>query len=155
MIAALLGRFANKRGLLLDIGAREGALLDVLKREGFTNRTGLEIWDRGLKIMTKHGHKTIKADIQEYESLKKYDTIILSHVLEHCPEPVGVVKNVNRMLKKGSIVYIEVPMQKSIRIGQAGHYCNFPTVRSLLDILSWECQFSGRCKKRIYYLGRK
>ncbi len=156
MIAALLNRFADRKLPLLDIGAREGALLDVLKKQGFINRTGLEIWNRGLEIMLKNGHKIVKADIQEYRSPKRYDTIVLSHVLEHCPEPIRVIDNVNRMLRKDGIVYIEVPMQEDIRINQAGHYCNFPTPQSLLDILPWQQQFFGWCVgERVYYLGKK
>lgn len=155
MIVALLVRFCDIKKPLLDIGAREGTLLNILSKHGFKDLTGLEIWPEGLKTMKERGHKTIHADIQEYRSHKRFHTVVLSHVLEHCPDPAKVINNVNHMLKKDGIVYIEVPTQEELRIDRAGHYYNFSTPDSLLEILPWRQLFFGRCARRMYYLGSK
>jgi len=157
MIVALLTRFCRTGKPLLDVGAREGFLLDALQERGFKELTGLDIWQKGIDTMSANGHRTIRADIQEYRSHKRFHTIVLSHVLEHCPDPVKVLDNVNHMLKKHGFVYIEVPRQDDLRIDKAGHYSNFPEPDDLLDILPehWKQRFFGWCPRRIYYLGSK
>jgi SAM-dependent methyltransferase len=142
---------------LLDVGAREGTLLGYLKEHGFRDLTGLDIWKPGLEEMRKAGHKTIEANIQEYKSDRKYYTVVLSHVLEHCPDPVRVLKNINSMLRKFGVVFIEVPRQEDLRIEQAGHYCNFEDTDDLLEVITppWITIFLGMCRRRIYYIGQK
>lgn len=155
LTTALLLRFAKPKRSLLDIGAREGVLLDILSEHGFRELTGLDIWPEGLKAMKEKGYRTIRADIQEYRTHKRFHTIVLSHVLEHCPDPVRVLRNVDRMLLKYGIVFIEVPKQEDLRIEGAGHYSNFETLSDLLDITPWYTMFRGECLRRIYYVGQK
>ena len=42
-----------------------------------------------------------------------FDFIMLSHVVEHIPEPLEFLQLVHRLLKKGGTVYIEVPNYES------------------------------------------
>jgi len=155
LTVALLLRFARRKKSLLDVGARDGILLEHLAKHGFRDLTGLDIWDEGLKTMKDNGFRTIRADIQEYRTHKRFHTIVLSHVLEHCPDPVKVLKNVDTMLLKHGVVFIEVPKQEDLRIEGAGHYSNFTTLDDLLKITPWYTRFRGECLRRIYYVGQK
>ena len=158
LTVALINRFCRIKKPLLDIGARDGILLDELTKRGWKDVTGLDIWPEGLEIIRKKGYKTIHADIQEYTSNQKYHTIVMSHVLEHCPDPLKVLKNVNQMMPHGGFVYIEVPRQDDLRIDRAGHYYNFPEPKSLLELVDhmlWSQRYFGWCLRRIYYMGQR
>lgn len=41
-----------------------------------------------------------------------YDLIILSHILEHLPEPIGLLDSLHPLIRQGSKLYIELPFEK-------------------------------------------
>ena len=46
---------------------------------------------------------------------KKYDLIVLSQVIEHVSYPGIIIKSIKKMMKKNSILYIEVPIEKAVQ----------------------------------------
>jgi SAM-dependent methyltransferase len=46
---------------------------------------------------------------QVESSIREVDLVIMSHVLEHVPDPIGFLQLVTRKLKKGGALFIEVP----------------------------------------------
>ena len=40
----------------------------------------------------------------------RYDLILLTQVLEHCPEPLKVLKEMNRILKPGAFLWLSAPL---------------------------------------------
>jgi SAM-dependent methyltransferase len=44
----------------------------------------------------------------------QYDAIVLSHVLEHLPEPIAALSEIWRILKPGGLLYIETPSDRSL-----------------------------------------
>ena len=42
----------------------------------------------------------------------KYDLIILSHILEHSHDPKMIINNVRKLLKKGGVIYCELPDER-------------------------------------------
>ena len=56
-----------------------------------------------------------------------FDLIILSHVLEHFPDPLGVVERVLERLNPGGVLYIEVPNIRAFCLGalQGAHLYYF------------------------------
>jgi 2-polyprenyl-3-methyl-5-hydroxy-6-metoxy-1,4-benzoquinol methylase len=50
---------------------------------------------------------------EEFETDLKFDTIIMSHVLEHIEKPIEVLKHISRMLSDKGVFIISVPNAKS------------------------------------------
>ncbi len=131
----IISKHVDKTSPLLDVGIREGVLLEVLNEVGFTSLHGVDIYEKGVERANKLGFESKVADAQDFSFGKKFDTVIISHVLEHCPEPLKVVENVyNNVLNDNGIMYVEVPTQKKepVPTPHAHFYC-FTSMKELLS----------------------
>lgn len=95
-------------GDLLEIGCNSGDFLDVAKAEGF-NCLGVEIDDVAAKAGIGMGRNMIQGDALQIDFGKKYDVIVLNHVLEHIPQINEVPKRLSALLKDDGVVIINVP----------------------------------------------
>jgi SAM-dependent methyltransferase len=95
---------------VLDIGCREGLFLDHLKRKGVTKLSGIELIKEAAVKAQMKGHNVINGDAHQlpFED-GQFATVTLLHSLEHCYSPVIILKEVDRVLIKDGLVYIEVP----------------------------------------------
>lgn len=103
-----------KGTVALEMGPAEGVMTEWLCND-FEE---LDIVD-GSKILldavpnypnvTKH-----QSWFEEFSPSRKYDTIIMEHVLEHIEHPVEVLLKVKEWLKKDGVLIIGVPNAKSI-----------------------------------------
>jgi len=52
--------------------------------------------------------------IANEESLQPggYDLTLISHVLEHAPEPIELLEKTRRLAREGGLLYVEVPMER-------------------------------------------
>jgi SAM-dependent methyltransferase len=103
----LPAQFSRWRGLaeagaepstrILDVGCGDGALLRTLKQNGFTDLHGVDPFiahgtaEPGLTI-TKGGLADLAGP---------YDFILLSHTLEHMPDPPDALREVARLCAAG------------------------------------------------------
>jgi 2-polyprenyl-3-methyl-5-hydroxy-6-metoxy-1,4-benzoquinol methylase len=86
-----------RQGKLLELGSFEGEFTKRLLTY-FTDVTCVEASDQAIeKAKPKLGGsvKFVNALFEEAKLLEKYDTIVLTHVLEHLDDPVGVLRRVN------------------------------------------------------------
>jgi len=96
----------------LDVGCGDGALLEELHERGFGGRlAGMEISQAAIRIAAA------RPSIDSVGSFDgrvlpladgSYELGILSHVLEHAPEPVELLREVARVCRA---VVIEVPLE--------------------------------------------
>lgn len=101
-------RFVTKPGKVLDIGTSTGVMLDIFKGSGW------ETWgvepSESSEIASQKGHKIKKAFFEKVTLPKGYfDLVIANHTLEHMDDPGLVLKKIYSLLKKGGIIYIDVP----------------------------------------------
>ena len=103
-------RRKKKTGRLLDIGCGNGYFLALCQREGYDGE-GLDISEFAAEYAINTLHLPVliseigDADFQT----AKFDIITLWHFLEHTRNPLQVVCNAKRWLKKDGIIVIEVP----------------------------------------------
>jgi len=149
----------NRNLPLLDIGARKGELLDIFKEYGFENLYAIEIWPEGIEIMKEKNYVIVDGDAQNFCLIDMFGTIVVSHVLEHCPNPHKVIRNIDNSLLLNGFVYIEVPAQKKGAAPEStGHYSFFPNVDAitgLFDMDRWLLVGSGGVRNNIFILMRK
>jgi SAM-dependent methyltransferase len=106
---------------ILEVGCGDGALLSELHRRGFGGRlAGVEITDAAVAIASER---------PEIEAVARYDGLhlpdadaahdlgILSHVLEHVPDPAALLAEVGRVCEA---VIVEVPLEANVSARRAG-----------------------------------
>ncbi|MFA6245492.1 MAG: class I SAM-dependent methyltransferase [Mucilaginibacter sp.] len=93
---------------ILDIGCGKGQLISLLFNEGFQHVTGVDKFI-GHEIDHGYGVKVLKKDLSELPS-NTYDVLITHHVLEHMDEQVKELKECHRLLKKGGVFLVCIPI---------------------------------------------
>lgn len=105
----------DKNIAILDVGCGYGSNLFGLRNLGFSNIEGIDISDEAIAYCQENDLKVSKCDVTQYNG-KKFDFIIMSHVLEHLPkdkiiETLAFIKN--NMLNVGGQLCIMVPNAQS------------------------------------------
>lgn len=123
---------------ILDIGGDEGQFIP--KFESIIARAVLEI--SGIKPLV--GVEVMNSWDQAGDF--KPDFIMICHVLEHLENPLETVENASKILSKGGLLYIEIPLDGPPRIPKlfsSKFYekytkilCRFPSLFVCADLLS-------------------
>jgi len=112
-IIEIIKKFLPKKETsVLDIGCANGGLLNLMKEEGYINLTGLDPSQNCVNFVKKIGIHCFKGDIFSIKRIfndKKFDFIILSHVLEHIYDLKKLAKIISKLLNENGILYIETP----------------------------------------------
>jgi len=109
---ALIYKFV-KSGRVLEIGSSTGIFLEIFKEKGFevfgveSSRSAVEAKKKGIKVYRDYFEKLNLP--RNY-----FDLVLLNHTLEHMDDPVLVLKKVNTLLKKGGILFVDVPNAGSL-----------------------------------------
>jgi len=155
----MLAKYISKDGLLLDIGIRDGVFLEFLKDQGYINLCGIDIYPRSIEIAKDKGLDCEVADVQTLNLKRRFDTVIMSHVLEHCPDPIKVLKNVHKHMNADGILFIEVPIEQGPPkpTEKDAHYFNFHSFDTAASMLSggWFILEKVVSEKRIKVVVRK
>lgn len=91
---------------VIELGAGGGWNLLPFIKAGAVAR-GVEYSPSLVELGRKHGIDMVQGDVVAISGI--YDVVILSHVLEHLPDPVGSLKNIAKHMHEGSIIYVGVP----------------------------------------------
>lgn len=98
-----------KKGAVLDVGAGTGLLLSHFAESGW-EVFGTETSKSAIALAKKnHSISLYKGDLLSLSIHKKFDIVILHHVLEHLSQPSETVAFINSLLKKGGYLIISVP----------------------------------------------
>jgi SAM-dependent methyltransferase len=96
----------------LEVGCGDGALLCELRRRGFGGRlSGVEITEAAVAIA---GSRSEIDSVELYDGLHlpavgdAYELGVISHVLEHVPEPATLLREAARVCRA---VLVEVPLE--------------------------------------------
>jgi SAM-dependent methyltransferase len=96
-------------GRLLDVGCGRGDLASNFARAGWTS-AGLDISPAAVQAAREVG---VDAHVGTIETAPwadaSFDLIIMSHSLEHMPEPVQALQSARRLLREGGTLVIAVP----------------------------------------------
>ena len=107
---AFINRLHPDRGRLLEIGSGFGFLLQTFRMDGW-KVTGVEP-DRNLARYSKakQGIETISCVLETANiPNESVDVVIMLHVIEHVPDPVGTLREIYRVLKPGGHLILETP----------------------------------------------
>jgi SAM-dependent methyltransferase len=151
-ILSALGSFMNDAyKSVLDYGCGAGGVLKQFKEAGF-DTLGIDLNEGYLKKAREEGLNVSNSDFVIDSSRSSFDIVILSHVLEHTPNPLGTLSRLRDILTDNGVIYVEVPGILNIKnlyshpqfYFQQAHYWHFSRA-SLQNILN----FSGFCPLEI------
>ncbi len=119
-LETLIGPVNNRDGIAngrraLEIGSSAGLFLNLLQNKGWEVE-GIEPAKHFADYAKiTYGIKIYPNFLEEVELEKSsYDLIILSHVLEHMPDPILILSKLGAYLKPDGLLFLEVPNIKGI-----------------------------------------
>lgn len=114
----LVEKLADQK-TLLDYGCGTGYFLKHLKDTGW-EVDGVEPNEKARTKATKQVGQPIKQDVKELG--RKYKIITLWHVLEHVPDPKGILEELKKLLDTNGAILIAVPNSNSWDAHHYGKY---------------------------------
>lgn len=109
--------------VVVEIGAGAGGILKAFLEEGSTV-IGCDYGDEYLKYGARNGIDLRSGGIENIPS-KSADVVIYCHVLEHILDLNYEFENLQRILKPGGFVYVEVPGIFFIHYTYRGNFLHF------------------------------
>ena len=105
---------------ILDIGCGVGTLSLYLGNKGYSvegidisNKAIAQAKSASLLFGLGNNVKFYASNIESLKFKKRYDLIILSEVLEHLEDEEGTLGKVNKLLKRGGILFCTVPSKNA------------------------------------------
>lgn len=99
----------DKDKSILEIGFANGELLKMLKKDGFEHVYGLDPSKACVDALNDGGIAAFQGSIMNNAVSRKFDAIILSHVMEHILDISSAMNSIKDLLSDGGKIYIETP----------------------------------------------
>lgn len=100
---------------ILELGPAEGTMTDILA-DIYNDYTIVEAVSEFCEVIKKN-HKHIEVNnclFENFNTSRKYDVIVLGHVLEHVENPIELLKKVKTWVKPNGLILAAVPNSNSI-----------------------------------------
>lgn len=111
-----------KKGKILDVGCGSGQLLAWLKKHGW-EVYGAEISPKAVKEANNRGLNVFNGELIDAKFPENFfDTVVVNQVLEHTYDPMGLLKEINRILKQKGLLIVGVPNIESYESKVFGEY---------------------------------
>ena len=106
---------AGEKGRLLDIGCGNGQFLDRMRQLGW-EVVGVEPDELAVSVAReRYGLEVFQGSLEEAKFPDRhFDAITMNHVIEHVPDPIGLLKECRRVLRPGGKLVVVTPNIKSV-----------------------------------------
>lgn len=107
---AFIRRHKRPPGRMLDLGCGDGIVLHLARRDGWDVH-GLELFPEQVALVRETlGLDVETSDIESYHGAPgTWDVVVLTHVLEHLPDPVGALRKIRDLLRPDGVGVLEFP----------------------------------------------
>jgi SAM-dependent methyltransferase len=109
-----LGRFSMPPSRVLDVGCSTGTFVAMLAEAGY-RAEGLEIDEFSVGHAQASGLEVRAGDLESAAlEPNHYDVVVMSHTLEHLPNPCAAILAISRILAQGGVLLVYVPNFRSL-----------------------------------------
>ena len=107
---AFIRRHAAPPGRMLDLGCGDGTVLWLARRDGWVVE-GVELFpEHATMVERTHGFRVTAGGIDAFRGNPgAWDVVVLTHVLEHLPDPVGALTKIRGLLAPAGMGVLEFP----------------------------------------------
>jgi hypothetical protein len=158
MVADFLNGRLDKSMSILDVGFSNGEILSNMKNKGFDNLFGLDPNKVCVDRLQTKGITAYQGTIMNNSIGRKFDAVILSHILEHIVDLTGAMKNIYTKW-----IYAEVPdlshyydsdikLKEFVNYEHINHFC-LRTLTKLLEQFGFKIEDSGTRKTFLENVG--
>ncbi len=157
---ALVNRLHPGRGKLVEVGSSLGFALEAFRKDGW-DVLGVDPDRNGCR------HAGAKLSIPTINSILEdarlpsdsVDVVVMLHVIEHVPDPVGTLREINRVLRPGGHLVLETPRYDTLSFRLLGRRerslsCNGHIFFFTTDSLRRACTLAGFEIVDLEYVGR-
>ena len=107
-------RFLPEGSSILDVGSDVGLTIRHLNENKYVSE-GVEVSEVATIIANEIiKAPTVNSDLKSFQNGKIYDGLLLRAVLEHLYDPVDVLNDCAEKIKKGGLIFIDVPHYKGL-----------------------------------------
>lgn len=156
----LLDSLYPERGKVLEVGSGFGYLLSTFREDGW-DVTGCDPWKAACTFARATHGIDARPVILEDACIADhtFDVVIMNHVIEHMPDPLSSLREINRVLKPGGHLVIETPRYDTLMFKLLGKrersiscdgHIYFFTSESLEKLYS----LAGFRRVKLWYTGR-
>ena len=105
---------ARQQGRLLEIGCGSGIMLNYMDKLGWKTE-GIDVDQSAVANAQGKGLNVSLGSLeqQNYQT-DSFDAVMLSHVIEHVPDPKSLLRECHRILKPGGMLTMVTPNNESI-----------------------------------------
>jgi SAM-dependent methyltransferase len=110
--AEMVKAFVGEQRLvkLLEVGCATGEFIKTCRRRFGWEVTGIEPNRQLSDVLNREGYPVVSSMLEDAEiPSEQYDVVSLFNVLEHLWDSVYSLKRINRLLKPGGLVVVEIP----------------------------------------------
>jgi SAM-dependent methyltransferase len=109
-----LKRLSMPPSRVLDVGCSTGTFVAMLAEAGY-RAEGLEIDEFSVRHARANGLEVREGDLESVAlEPNSYDAVVMSHTLEHLPNPCAAIRAISRILTPGGVLLIYVPNFRSL-----------------------------------------
>lgn len=116
LFRSILGPMAGQSLSALDVGGGTGWLLGHAKqaepRLGFTQVVDID--EKAEEAALVAGHAYFCGRIEDFESTRQFDLILLLNLIEHVKDPIAVLSAAGRLLAPGGRILVKTPNHESL-----------------------------------------
>jgi 2-polyprenyl-3-methyl-5-hydroxy-6-metoxy-1,4-benzoquinol methylase len=139
----VLGLHAADIGSLLDVGCGNGYFMERMRSLGWSV-TGVDPDPSAVSYTASRGLAVFQGGVADVPDEARFDVIVLSHVIEHVPDPIQLLRDCERRLRPGiGRLIITTP-----NAGSLGHRWFKPHWRGLeipRHLILFSATALGRC----------
>lgn len=117
-------RVGGKDAYILEIGCATGEYLDALHELGCERLAGLEFNPQVAQLAReRYGLDVTAGELMDAQYPDQtFDIVVMRHVFEHVPDPMGTLREIARILKPGGQYIFVIPNPDSLDAKVFGRY---------------------------------